>query len=147
MRGKTDSLTTGILAEKWHNKSGGAFAASCIGVLLLAVTLESLRHWCKRYDQLVARQLSTPAGLYRLDGGGRTYGAAAAYETGTRRATAFQQLIRALLHVTVVCVGYILMLILMSFNGYLFICTLIGTGIGKYFCDWMVIGWGREKRH
>jgi copper transporter 1 len=115
------------------------FAASCIGVAFLSVANEALRRFCREYDQLVMRQLGEvmeqrnngpPNPLWFID----------SYNHGPPRATAFQQLIRTILHVMSVGVGYILMLVLMSFNGYTFISILIGTGIGKFFSDWLTVG-------
>lgn len=114
------------------------FAASCIGVAFLAVANEGLRRLCREYDHLVMRQLGE-IGQPR-DSGTNPLWFIDSYTHGPPRATPFQQLIRTVLHVMSVGVGYILMLVLMSFNGYTFVSILIGTGIGKFFCDWLTVG-------
>lgn len=54
------------------------------------------------------------------------------------RATPLQQLIRAAIHAATFGIGYIIMLLAMYFNGYIIISIIIGAGIGKFFCDWMI---------
>jgi len=97
------------------------FAASVIGVFLLAVALEALRRLAKEYDTYAIRQLR------------------AAPIKGRRRATPIQQAIRAVLHAAVFGVAYILMLLAMYFNGYIIIAIFVGVGVGKYLCDWLVL--------
>jgi hypothetical protein len=36
-------FAAGFIASSWHVRSSGQFAGSCIGVILLAMSLESLR--------------------------------------------------------------------------------------------------------
>ncbi|CAO1636166.1 unnamed protein product [Parajaminaea phylloscopi] len=213
-----------IFAASWHVTTRGAFAASCIGVALLALALEFCRRIGREYDQLIARQFQavaqrrSRAGGYSwarehatnttrqvasaarptsykstsskaLDGdetsqtdmvpqlagtkkasccatkkacppdevagpsqegavvgakGDATFGADAEIQrTPPRvlkfRVSAVQQLIRAVAHAVTFGLAYILMLIAMSFNGYIIICIIIGAGLGKFLCDWMVV--------
>lgn len=53
------------------------------------------------------------------------------------RASPLQQAVRSLLHAASLGVAYIVMLLVMSYNGYVIICVIIGGAIGKFFCDWM----------
>jgi len=55
------------------------------------------------------------------------------------RATPIQQLLRTILHVAVFGVAYLLMLLAMYYNGYIIFSILLGTGVGKFCCDWMVV--------
>jgi copper transporter 1 len=99
------------------------FAASVVGVFLLSVALEGLRRLSKEYETYAIRQLRA------LPSKGRP-----------RRATPIQQAIRAFLHALVFAVAYILMLLAMYFNGYIIIAIFVGVGVGKYICDWLVLG-------
>lgn len=54
------------------------------------------------------------------------------------RASPLEQLIRSILHLTFFGLAYILMLLAMYYNGYIIISIIIGAGIGKFFCDWLV---------
>lgn len=53
------------------------------------------------------------------------------------RASPLQQLVRSVIHAISLGVAYIVMLLVMSYNGYVIICVIIGGGLGKFFCDWM----------
>ncbi|WWD00373.1 hypothetical protein V866_007285 [Kwoniella sp. B9012] len=121
-----DVIDTCFISSGWHNTTRGAFAASCVGVVFMAILLELLRRISRDYDRLILKQLSTVS--IKLQ------------NHRPRRATPLQQLIRSLIHVAVFGLAYLLMLLVMSYNGYLIFSILIGTGIGKFFCDWLVLG-------
>lgn len=53
------------------------------------------------------------------------------------RASPLQQVFRAVIHAVTLGLAYIIMLLVMSYNGYIIICVILGGGIGKFFCDWM----------
>ncbi|KAI3391815.1 hypothetical protein diail_6777, partial [Diaporthe ilicicola] len=175
-----------FLAESWHVTSNGAFAASCIGTVLLVMVLEALRRVGREYDDWVLRGFQARAANVRLGysppppppqqraaaatssssssssssnppkGGatakvtpasaawkrlGAGAGAAGA-SVGTGRAVVFrasplQQVFRSVIHAVTLGLAYIIMLLVMSYNGYIIICVIIGGGLGKFFCDWM----------
>jgi copper transporter 1 len=35
--------------------------------------------------------------------------------------------------------AYIVMLLVMGFNGYIFVSIILGAVLGKFLCDWMVV--------
>lgn len=147
--------TTGFLAESWHVTSNGAFAATCIGTILLVIAMEALRRAGKEYDAWILRTFQTRAAalegspsytdpLLKVGSGsalGSGKGAAVAArlepQTLVFRASPLQQAVRSVLHAVALGVAYIVMLLVMSYNGYVIICVLIGGGLGKFFCDWM----------
>jgi solute carrier family 31 (copper transporter), member 1 len=51
-----------------------------------------------------------------------------------------QQLVRALLHMLQLGVAYFIMLLAMSYNGYIIICILIGAFLGAFIFSWDTIG-------
>jgi copper transporter 1 len=114
----------GFISSSWHVTNNGTFAASCIGAAALSIVLEYLRRWCKDYDALILRQLSV-------------VNASNDIKHVKRRATFVQQLVRAVMHAVTLGVAYLLMLIVMSYNGYLIISIFIGAGIGKFLGDWL----------
>lgn len=167
-----------FLAESWHVGSNGAFAASCIGTILLVIILEALRRVGKEYDDWILRGFQARAAQSRLNAfsgpsntagpssssssatGGNPKAAASAKVTpasaawkrlggagapvggGAGRAVVFrasplQQVFRAVIHAVTLGLAYIIMLLVMSYNGYIIICVILGGGIGKFFCDWM----------
>lgn len=170
-----------FLAESWHVGSNGAFAASCIGTILLVIILEALRRVGKEYDDWILRGfqaraaqarlgLSQPrpaqqpapssssssatgpkgatakvtpasAAWKRLGGAAGSASSAGGVGGGGRavvfRASPLQQVLRAVIHAAALGLAYIVMLLVMSYNGYIIICVIIGGGLGKFFCDWM----------
>ncbi|KAI1852725.1 hypothetical protein JX266_002266 [Neoarthrinium moseri] len=137
-----------FLSESWHITNNGMFAATCIGVILLGVILEFLRRVGKEYDALILRQfqrhVSAQAALSKASksAGASCCAPAEVGSTGPRivtfRATPLQQLVRSVIHAITFGLAYIIMLLAMYFNGYIIICIIIGAGIGKFVCDWMV---------
>lgn len=136
-----------ILAGSWHIKNNAMFAASCVGAALLVVVLEFLRRLSSEWDAFLLRQfqrqlriqqgaLASAAPANCCDNG-----PAATLRThyATFRATSLQQLVRAVLHGITLGLAYILMLIVMSFNGFIFISIVLGAILGKFLCDWMVV--------
>ncbi|KAJ2895706.1 fungal-specific transcription factor domain-containing protein [Zalerion maritima] len=130
-----------FLTSSWHVKSGGAMAASCIGVMLLTVCLEGLRRLGKEYDGSISRQFNAKAAedTKPVSSDSSTNGDSSGARTLVFRASPLQQLARAVIHAATFGVAYIIMLLAMYFNGYIIICIFIGAGIGKFVCDWLVV--------
>lgn len=121
-----DTIDTCYLSSSWHITNTGMFIASCIGAALLSITLEALRRVTRSYDAYILRQLSA-------------LNTANDFKPVTRRATALQQATRAILHAVLFGLAYIVMLIVMAANGYMIISIILGAGVGKFFCDWLVL--------
>ncbi|KAL2182929.1 Ctr-domain-containing protein [Thermothelomyces heterothallicus CBS 203.75] len=153
-----------FLTSSWHITSRGAFAATCIGVVLMVVLLEALRRLAREYDEHIQRDFAARVALITAGAGGDAGPATAgganagagagAGQTGravvepallmeapqtvvTFRASPLQQLVRALLHTATFGLAYIIMLLAMYYNGYVIISILIGALLGKFLCDWM----------
>ncbi|KAK7183128.1 Copper transport protein ctr4-like protein 2 [Paraphaeosphaeria sporulosa] len=135
-----------ILAGSWHIKNNAMFAASCIGAALLVVALEFLRRLSSEWDAFLLRQfqrqlriqqgaLAAAAPANCCDGPAATLGT----HYATFRATSLQQLVRAIIHGITLGLAYLLMLVVMSFNGFIFISVILGAILGKFLCDWMVV--------
>lgn len=130
-----------FISSSWRIENGGMMAATCIGVLLLSILLEFCRRLGKEYDSYLTRQFQRQAaahgpGLAAKGCGGSTE---PFQPTITFRATVLQQAIRALLHAVTFGGAYIIMLLVMYFNGYIIISVFLGAGIGKFLCDWLVV--------
>lgn len=122
-----------FLTPSWRITSGGMFAATCIGVALLVVALEFFRRLGKEYDAFIIRQFRRNLSSKIVSG--------QALQTPTEarfRATPLQQFTRAVLHAVVFGLAYIIMLLAMYYNGYIIMSIILGAGIGKFFCDWVV---------
>ncbi|KAI8164712.1 Copper transport protein ctr4 [Colletotrichum sp. SAR 10_70] len=136
------------IASSWKITSNGMFAGSCIGVLLLTMSLEMLRRAVKEYDRYLIRNhqarwadagSSVPSSE---NAGDHTKGpsttVAAANGTGIPpfRPNILQQAIRALLHMVQFAVAYFIMLLAMYYNGYIIICIFLGSYIGSFIFQW-----------
>ena len=150
-----------FLSTSWHIRDNGMFAASCIGIALLVVSLEALRRIGKEYDAHLSRTFYRHASTYytppnvtaasaesvsccepKGDVGIRsitTQPSSMPADIVTFRASPFQQFIRALIHMITFGVAYIIMLLTMYFNGYIIISIVIGAFLGKFLCDWMIV--------
>lgn len=119
-----------FISKQWHIRSKGMFAGSCVGVILLVMSVELLRRLGKEYDASLYRQFyrRATASPHGSDGATLTF-----------RATPLQQLVRAFIHACAFGAAYIVMLLAMYYNGYIIICIFIGAGLGKFVCDWLVV--------
>ncbi|PSR99071.1 ctr copper transporter [Coniella lustricola] len=147
-----------FIAESWHIGSNGAFAATCIGTILLVMVMEALRRLGKEYDNWILQRFQAcagsnnsfyPSATSSAPNKGFAKGAAGISVTATGasqqtqavifRASLPQQMIRAIIHAVALGVAYLVMLLVMSYNGYVIICVIIGAALGKFFCDWMTM--------
>ena len=118
------------------------FAASCVGIAFLVVSLEFCRKVGKEYDAFIIRQ-------YKRKRNMRAVASLPLQPTGaceackapfaTFRATPLQQLIRAFIHATVFGLAYLVMLLAMYYNGYIIVSIILGAGLGKFLCDWLLV--------
>jgi copper transporter 1 len=135
-----------FISSSWHITNNAMFAASCIGAALLVVCLEFLRRLSHEYDAFLLRQfqrqlraqqtalaVAMPANC--CDGPNPTLGT----QYATFRASGLQQLIRAIIHGVTLGLAYIIMLLIMYYNGYIFISIILGAILGKFLCDWLVV--------
>ncbi|GJN72262.1 hypothetical protein PLICBS_006334 [Purpureocillium lilacinum] len=121
-----------FLTSNWHIRSGGMFAATCIGVVFLVVLIEFFRRLGKEYDAFLLRQFQRESTRRYTEEGSVS-------QVVTFRASLVQQLIRSAIHAVTFGGAYIVMLLAMYFNGYVIICIFIGAGLGKFVCDWLEV--------
>jgi solute carrier family 31 (copper transporter), member 1 len=144
-------LSEGFISSSWHITSRGMFAGSCIGVILLVMSLEFLRQASKEYDRYIDRQAQLKQQQQQTadrvaeshsDNGSVKIPAlvASTAPTGSNvqgfRPNVFQQIIRALLHMVQFAVAYFIMLLAMYYNGYVIICIIIGAFLGAFVFSW-----------
>ncbi len=122
-----------FLARSWHVRSAGAFAASCIGAILLVIALEFLRRSQREWDRYLRRstRLAPVSGADQLSGDGsghgsvhksgtirsRFLGASPSTSTATPSLKLWQQVVRSALYMLQFAVGYFIMLLAMYYNG------------------------------
>ncbi|KAI1632363.1 Ctr copper transporter [Biscogniauxia mediterranea] len=140
-----------FLSSSWHVTSSGMFAGSCIGVVLLTMSLECLRRAGKEYDRHLARKhgaaamppargSSTPLIETETPTKSDASTSTAIHQLVNQirgfRPTVLEQAIRAFLHMAQFAVAYIIMLLAMYFNGYIIISIFIGAYIGAFVFHW-----------
>jgi copper transporter 1 len=157
-----DRAWPGFIARGWHIRSNGTFAATCVGVVLLVMSLEALRRLAKEYDAYIVKQRIAALDAAENNSSSSTVAGTAAGSsdnddddnvnkptnttstllatghTATRRFTPTlpQQLIRATFHLLQFAVAYFVMLLAMYYNGYIIICILIGAFFGSFIFGW-----------
>lgn len=161
-----------FLANSWHITSRGMFGGTCVGIVFLVVALEFVRRMHREYDRFIVRQWK--ASQEALDSSvvndkSSSSQSSFAEKLGSRvknfngpllsnrrlgilgsteevfSPTLFQQLIRSVFYVVTAGAGYIVMLLLMYFNGYIFFCVLIGALIGYFFFESDVVATSNQK--
>ncbi|KAI5861160.1 Ctr copper transporter [Durotheca rogersii] len=152
------TIDTCFIANTWHNDTTAKFAGSCIGVILLTMSLELLRRSVKEYDRYLIRKHAAAAALSAA-----TVTSVATSAKGSDdsqaipsgpvpaqarspgyRPTVFEQAIRALLHMVQFAVAYFVMLLAMYYNGYIIICIFIGAYLGSFIFHWEHLDVGRS---
>ena len=124
------------------------FAGSCIGVLLLVISLEALRRASREYDAYIVRahlkNSATPStAASRLRDASDDPSKTPSTQSTTPllapqsfTPNLFQQLVRAFLHMAQFAVAYIVMLLAMYYNGYIIICIFLGAFVGAFIFSW-----------
>lgn len=116
-----------FIARSWHVTSRGMFAGSCVGVVLLTMSLELLRRAVKEYDRYLVRRAQQHGQLLlaREESSKMASGSPvpAAKAAAGFRPNVFQQAVRALLHMVQFAVAYFIMLYVFFFFFFLLLCV------------------------
>lgn len=118
-----------FLARSWHVRSNGIFAASCIGVVLLVISLELLRRTQREFDRYLSSPYTRlasetgsgsgePAGVKGSQNKVAEFGLSSSGPSPTpSKLKVWQQVVRSLLYMLQFAVGYFVMLLAMYYNG------------------------------
>lgn len=138
----------GFVSSSWHITTNSMFAGSCIGIILLVMSLEFLRRLAKEYDRHILRQyqrhvlsVSTQSISESKEGKAVSCGSSSndrrvPFVSKTFRPNMLQQFVRAILHTLQFAVAYLVMLLAMYYNGYFIICIIIGALLGSFVFSW-----------
>lgn len=121
-------LFTGLMI-----RSPGEMVGACVGVFLMAVLYEGLkigREILLRRSQVNVRYNSMP-----LPGADGTV-LMETHKTVGQQMLSSAHFLQTLLHIVQVVVSYFLMLIFMTYNGYLCIAVAAGAGTGYFLFSW-----------
>ncbi|XP_058239314.1 high affinity copper uptake protein 1 [Hemibagrus wyckioides] len=111
----------------------GEMVGACIGVFLLAAFYEGLkigREVLLRRNQISVRYNSMPVpgtdGTVLME----------THKTVGQRMLSLAHVFQTILHVIQVVISYFLMLVFMTYNGYLCIAVALGAGVGYFLFSW-----------
>ncbi|KAI9887362.1 MAG: Copper Transporter integral membrane protein that functions in high affinity copper transport [Watsoniomyces obsoletus] len=145
-----------FIARSWRIRSRGAFAGSCIGVILLVIALEFLRRSQREFDRYVRTtnqrgRIERSSSSSNSDGDGSDSSQSkSGLRVGVRawrgapigggsQLKLWQQMVRSLLYMVQFAVGYFIMLLAMYYNGYIIISIFIGAFLGAMIFQWDTI--------
>ncbi|KAK6505776.1 hypothetical protein TWF481_007668 [Arthrobotrys musiformis] len=146
-----------FLSKSWHITSTAMFAGSCIGIIFLVVLVEALRRCAREWDRHIVRDWKKRAVTAAAAVGGITVPSTECCSTGSGKPTSLskpakksllsrlcpftsttprpkvrQHLMKSLIYAVLLGVGYLLMLLAMYYNGYVFFCLVIGAWMGNF---------------
>jgi len=121
-----------VLFKGWKIHNVGTLVSSMIGVFLFAILYEALkftRQWLAEYA--ATKQMSRFGDMEAKTGLTRK---ANAY-VGTTPFS-FWHILQTFLHMLQTFLSYLLMLVFMTYNGYLCIAVILGAGVGYFAFGW-----------
>jgi len=107
-----ETIDACIVFESWHVRSMAQFVVSCLVIVFIGVAFEWLRRVQRKYDEALA-------------GGGMS-------AAGVKRLGATPRLLRAALYSALTFISFFVMLIFMTYNGFLIVAVVAGAFIGHY---------------
>jgi len=125
-----------ILFEQWKTESVGAMVGSCIGIFLLAILYEGL----KFFREMLIRKNYVAIDYSKVRGSQDSNGAQVSQTrtavTCKTSMTSAPHYIQTALHALQLVISYFLMLIVMTFNVWLFISVVLGCTVGYFLFGW-----------
>lgn len=110
-----ETVDTCVVFRSWHVHNMAQFVITCLIIVLIGVSFEWLRKVQKGYDAKLSRG---PVGA-----------------PGTKRLALTPRLIRASLYGLIVFISFFIMLIFMTYNGYLVLSVVAGAFIGHFILN------------
>lgn len=128
-----------ILFKAWTVNSGGEMAGACVGVFILAMLYEGLKVLreilLKRsFIQTRRKEVQTTDSSNALPLMDQSPSASQQSISSTMWSP--WHFLQTLLHLIQVFISYALMLIFMTYNGYLAISIVVGAGVGYFAFGW-----------
>ncbi|KAI8343903.1 Ctr copper transporter family-domain-containing protein [Chlamydoabsidia padenii] len=115
-----------VVFESWHIETGLGMVLSCVGIFVIAAGYEYLRVWTANLD----REVALADVKRQVDGTDNDILLSQSLEQSNsyRR----QQMLRSTMYATLMAISFWLMLVFMTYNGYLMIALILGAGVGHY---------------
>ncbi|KAI8345390.1 Ctr copper transporter [Mortierella sp. GBAus27b] len=130
-----DTENVCVVFESWKINSPLSLVFSCIIVIGLTASYELLRAQARRYEERLLEGARKRHTSERSSGGAENGDETPLLPSGVAvlRLSNQQQLTRSLFYMAQVFVGFFLMLVFMTYNGYLMASTVIGAGVGFFY--------------
>lgn len=149
--GNWDTIGTCFLAPSWYNSDIAKFAGSCIGIAFWVILTEYIRRCSREFDRYIVREATkkiqnADAGKNSSDIERRgplgflTRGKSVLSGRIRLYPTVIQQSLRALLYAIQFTSAYLIMLIAMTYNGYVLLSIILGALVGYFFSTWDTLG-------
>ncbi|XP_071948347.1 high affinity copper uptake protein 1-like [Antedon mediterranea] len=122
-----------ILFEEWEVSSVGGLVGSCIAVFFLAILYEGLK--VMRETLLRRSVVNVRYKTMQIAKGSETV-LTETHGSGETRWLSGAHFLQTFLHIVQVTISYFLMLIFMTYNGWLCISVALGAGFGYFLFGW-----------
>nr|XP_039269049.1 high affinity copper uptake protein 1-like [Styela clava] len=125
-----------ILFESWTINTAGGMVGACIGVIILAMMYEGLkvlRESLLNKTAALTKRTSNRTDYPNVD---PLMDSTVLTRSGRSTIWSWWHLLQTFLHFLQVMISYALMLIFMTYNGYLAISILIGATLGYFVFGW-----------
>ncbi|KAF8938185.1 Ctr copper transporter family-domain-containing protein [Dissophora ornata] len=122
-----------VIFESWQINTPSALIFSCLIIIGLAASYELLRAQSCRYEERLIEGASKRRGGSSSNGIDEDETPLLSSRSISLRLSNQQQLMRAVFYMAQVFLGFFLMLIFMTYNGYLMASTVIGAGVGFFY--------------
>ncbi|CAO1428203.1 unnamed protein product [Diamesa serratosioi] len=127
-----------ILFKSWQANTMLKFVMTTFAIFIVAILYEGLKYF--REILFAKSQQRTQVIMKNMNGNGS--GTTALTERTVKLSMrehllSGHHIVQSILHLLQVTVSYALMLIVMSFNVWLFIAVIVGAAVGYYFFGWI----------
>ncbi|ORX56417.1 Ctr copper transporter [Hesseltinella vesiculosa] len=124
---------TCVVFEWWHIQTSMGMLLSCLAVFAIAAGYEYLRVWTTQLDRV-----ALPSDNKKSDPNHQSTSSFSESDTLLHSPVRQQQILRSVMYAIMMAISFWLMLVFMTYNGYLMIATILGAGVGHY-----IFGQGR----
>lgn len=122
-----------ILFKQWKTNNLGELLASCFALFVLSVLYEGLK---VGRQVLLSRAEEVSADVYANEGSGLATDNVVIVRPVKRQLCSLAHLIQTILHMIQVFLGYLLMLAFMTYNAWICIAVVLGSGLGYFLFGW-----------
>eukprot|EP00118_Oscarella_pearsei_P002104 m.9526 g.9526 ORF g.9526 m.9526 type:complete len:220 (+) comp21407_c0_seq1:64-723(+) len=116
-----------LLFEGWTLDSAGVIFGTCLAIFILSILYEVLK-WTR--DELMRKSREKAIEIARLKHGRKS---CCSSEDVVTRLPMLDHILQTVLHVIQIFISYILMLVFMTYNVWLALSVLLGSGIAYFF--------------